>query len=105
MMYPSCPPWAGWYGPWALPPMHFHLEWSGPASGCVHGAYYTGDDRYRSVGQQQDRRGHRQENRTVQNPKLDHPVSLKAPAASGQQHKQWIHKLGSSTDGLGGSQG
>jgi hypothetical protein len=31
MMYPPCPPWAGWYGLWALPPMYFHPGWSGPA--------------------------------------------------------------------------
>jgi hypothetical protein len=30
MMYPPCPPWAGWYGPWTSPLMHFHPGWSGP---------------------------------------------------------------------------
>jgi hypothetical protein len=25
MMYAPCPPWVGWYGPWAPPLMHFHL--------------------------------------------------------------------------------
>jgi hypothetical protein len=27
MMFPPCPPWAGWYGPWVPPPMHFHPGW------------------------------------------------------------------------------
>jgi hypothetical protein len=41
MMYPPCPPWAGWYGPRTPPPMHFHPGWSGPTQGFGHGGYYT----------------------------------------------------------------
>jgi hypothetical protein len=37
MMYPPCPPWEGWHGPWAAPPIHFHSGWSGPARGFDHG--------------------------------------------------------------------
>jgi hypothetical protein len=50
MMYPPCPPWAGWYRPWTPPPMHFHPAWSGPTEGFAHGGYYTGDDCYGYVG-------------------------------------------------------
>jgi hypothetical protein len=75
MMYLPCPPGAGWYGPWTPPPIHFHPGWSGPAEGFDHGGYYTGDDRYWSVGHQQDRKASRQENRIVRNVKPDHPVS------------------------------
>jgi hypothetical protein len=65
MMYPPHLPWAGWYRPWAPPPMHFHLTWSELARGFGHRGYYTRDDRYKSVGQQQDRRTPRQENQMV----------------------------------------
>jgi hypothetical protein len=34
------------------PPMHFHPGWLGPADDFGHGGFYTGDDRYRNVGQQ-----------------------------------------------------
>jgi hypothetical protein len=44
MMYPPCLPWAGWYGPWSPPPMHLHLELSGPTQGFVHGGFYAGYD-------------------------------------------------------------
>jgi hypothetical protein len=57
--------------------MHFHLRWSGPVGGFDHGGYHIGEDRYGSLGQQQDKRGSRQENWIVQNTKLDHPISLK----------------------------
>jgi hypothetical protein len=67
--------------------MHFHSGWSGPAESFGHGGYYTGDDRYGSVDYQQDKKGPRQENRTIRNAKLGHPVSLKATTTSGQQHK------------------
>jgi hypothetical protein len=56
MMYPSCPPWARWYGLWAPLPMHFHLGWSGPVEGFGQGGYYTGDDRYIYVSHHHDRR-------------------------------------------------
>jgi hypothetical protein len=49
MMYPPCPPWAGWYGPWAPLPMHFHPGWSRLTEGFDHGGYYAGDDRYEYV--------------------------------------------------------
>jgi hypothetical protein len=75
------------YRPWAPPLMHFHLGWSGPAEGFVHGGYYAGDGRYRSVSHQQDRRAPRQENRTIWNAKPNHLVSLKAAIVPGQQHK------------------
>jgi hypothetical protein len=75
MMYTPCPPWAGWYIPWALSSMPFHLGWLGPAEGFGYGGYYTGDDRYGHVGHQQDSRILRQENRMVWNPKPDVPVS------------------------------
>jgi hypothetical protein len=105
IMYPPCPSWMGWYGPWASPLMHFHPEWSRATMSFVHEDYYTGDSCYGSVDHQQDRRGPRQENRTVWNVKLDHPVSSKTATAPGQQHKQWMPKDGSSTDGSGSSQG
>jgi hypothetical protein len=63
--------------------MHFHLGCSGPAKGFGHGSYYVGDDRYGSVGYQQDRKDPRQENQTIQNVKPDHPISLKATIAFG----------------------
>jgi hypothetical protein len=56
MMYPPCPPWVGWYGPWAPPLMHFHLGWPGPVEGFGHRGYYAGDDRYIHAGHQQDMR-------------------------------------------------
>jgi hypothetical protein len=52
MMYPPCPLWAGWYGPWTPPPIHFHPRWSGPTQDFGYGGYYTGDDRYGHVGHQ-----------------------------------------------------
>jgi hypothetical protein len=75
MMYPLCPPLAGWYASWVSPPMHFHPGWSGPTQGFDHGGYYVGDGRYRHIGHQQSRGASGQENRTVRNAKLDHPVS------------------------------
>jgi hypothetical protein len=54
MMYPSCPPWSGWYKPWAPMLMHFYPGWSRPAGGFDHRRYYTGDDHYGSVDQQQE---------------------------------------------------
>jgi hypothetical protein len=51
MMYPPCPPWAGWYELLAPPPpMHFHPRWLGPTEGFGHGGYDAGDDRYGSLG-------------------------------------------------------
>jgi hypothetical protein len=50
MIYPPCPPWTGWYGPWAPLSMHFHLGWSGSAKGFGHGGYYAADGRYEYVG-------------------------------------------------------
>jgi hypothetical protein len=87
MMYPPYPPWARWYGPWTPPPTYFYPGWLGPTQGFDHGGYYIRDDRYRSVGHQQERKASRQKNWTVQNSKPDHPVSPKAITASGQQHK------------------
>jgi hypothetical protein len=55
IMYPPCPPWAEWYGPWALQPMPFHLGWSGPTDGFGYGGFYVGDGRYGHIGHQQDR--------------------------------------------------
>jgi hypothetical protein len=75
MMYPPCPPWAGWYGPWVPPPMHFHLGWSGPTQGFGYGGYYARDNHYIHVGHQQDMRASGQENQTVWNDKPDHPIS------------------------------
>jgi hypothetical protein len=80
MMYLPCPPWAGWYGPWAPPPMHFHSGWLGPTQCFGHEGYYAGDDRYRHIGHQQDRRALGQENRIVWNAKLDHPIFLEVAA-------------------------
>jgi hypothetical protein len=104
MMYPPCPPLAGWYGTWTLLPMHFHLGWSGPAEDFDHGGYYTGDGHYESVGHQQDSKTPRQETQIVQNAKPDHLISSKATTASGQQHKQWVPEAVSSADGSGGNQ-
>jgi hypothetical protein len=56
MMFPPCPPWAGWYGPWVSPPLHFHPRWSGPTQGFGHGGYYTEDGCYRHNCHQQDRK-------------------------------------------------
>jgi hypothetical protein len=75
MMFPLCRPWAGWYGPWVPPPMHFHPGWLGPAQGFGHGYYYTGDGCYRHIGHQQGKEASGQENRTVRNAKSDHPIS------------------------------
>jgi hypothetical protein len=55
MMFPPCPPWAGWYGPWVPSLMHFHPGWSGPAQGFSHRGYYTGDGWYEHIGYQQGR--------------------------------------------------
>jgi hypothetical protein len=57
--------------------MHFHLGWLGPSKGFGQGGYYARDDRYGSVGHQQDERTLRQENWMVQNPKLVGSVSPK----------------------------
>jgi hypothetical protein len=104
MMYSPCPPWAGWYGLWAPPPMHFYPEWSGPTQGFGHGGYYAEDGHYRYVGHQQDRRASGRENWTVQNAKLDHPVSQEPTLAPGHQHEQEAWKDGSSADQSGSSQ-
>jgi hypothetical protein len=39
--------------------MHFHPGWLGPVEGYGHGGYYTRDNRYGSVGHQQDRKASR----------------------------------------------
>jgi hypothetical protein len=79
MMYLLCPPWVGWYRPWALPLMHFHLRWSILAEDFGHRGYYVGDDGYRYVGHQQDSRTPRQENRMVHLPrKQQQPQSSRA---------------------------
>jgi hypothetical protein len=103
MLYPPCPPWAGWYGSWALLPMHFHPGWSGPFEGFGHGDYYVGDGPYGSISQQQDRRTPRQENRMVRNPKSEGPVSLKIAATPNQQNKWWVPKDVASVSRSGGS--
>jgi hypothetical protein len=87
MMYPSCPPWVEWYSPWTPPQMHLHLGWLGLTKGFGHGGYYTGDDRYGSVGHQQDMKTQRKENWPVRNAKSDHPISPKATTVSDQQHR------------------
>jgi hypothetical protein len=81
--------------------MHFHPGWPGLTRGFGHGGYYTGDDRYRYVGHQQDRRAPGPENRTVQNAKSDHSVFLNIAAAPGHWYKQEAPKDGSSADKLG----
>jgi hypothetical protein len=50
ILYLPCPPWVGWYGPWALPPMPLHPGWLGPTGCFGFGGFYAGDDRYRHVG-------------------------------------------------------
>jgi hypothetical protein len=75
MTYPPCPPWAGWYGPWASPLMHFHPGWSGPVEGFGHGGYFTRDGCYGYIGHQHDSKTLRQENRMVQNLKPNGPIS------------------------------
>jgi hypothetical protein len=105
MMYPPCPPWAGWYRPWVPPLMHLHPGWSRPAEGFVHRGYYVGDGHYRYVGHQQDMRASGQENQTMQNVKPDHPISSKIAAAPGHQHEREASKDGSSVDQPGSSQG
>jgi hypothetical protein len=75
MMYQPCPPWAGWYGPWTPPLMHFYSGWSGPTQGFDHGGYYAGDDRYEHVGHQQGRRASGHKKWTLWNAKMDHPFS------------------------------
>jgi hypothetical protein len=52
MIFPPCPPWAGWYGPWVPPLMHFNLGWLGPAQGFGHGGYYVGEGCYRHISHQ-----------------------------------------------------
>jgi hypothetical protein len=59
MMYQSCPPQVGWYGPWASPPMHFHPGWSRSGEGFCHGGYCIRDDCYGDVDHQQDIMGPR----------------------------------------------
>jgi hypothetical protein len=86
MMYLPCSPWAGWYGLWTPPPMHFCLGWPGPAGGFGHGGHDTGDGHYGGVSQQRTR----QENWTVRNAKPDHPVPSKTIEAPWQLHKQSV---------------
>jgi hypothetical protein len=85
--------------------MHFHLEWSRPTEAFDHGGYYAEDGWYRSVGHQQDRRAPRQENRIVRIPKPDGQILSKTSIAPGQQHRQWVPKVGSSADASESSQG
>jgi hypothetical protein len=40
----------------APPLVQYHLGLSGPTQGFGHGGYYTGDDHYKHVSDQQDRR-------------------------------------------------
>jgi hypothetical protein len=87
MMYPPCPPWAGWYGQWAPPPVPFHPRWSGHAEGFGYGGSYVGDGCYGYVGHQQDTGAIGHENWTVQNAKPDHPVSQGAATAPGRRHE------------------
>jgi hypothetical protein len=87
MMYPPCPPWAGWYRPWTPPPMHFHSGWSGPSQGFGHEGYYTGDNRYGHVSHQQGRKASGQENQTVHNAKSDHLISQEEAATPGRQQE------------------
>jgi hypothetical protein len=65
MMFSPCPPWAGWYGPWAPPPIHFHPGWSGSVEGSDHGGYYLRDGRYSGFSQY----------KAIRNVKPEHPVS------------------------------
>jgi hypothetical protein len=51
MIYPPSPPWAGWYGPWAPPLLHFHPGWSRQDRYFDHRGYHMGDDRYGSFDQ------------------------------------------------------
>jgi hypothetical protein len=67
--------------------MHFHLGWSVPTQGFVHGDYYIGDGRYKHVSHQQGRKASGQENGTVWNAKLDHPVSQEVVVAPGHQQE------------------
>jgi hypothetical protein len=85
--------------------MHFHPGWSGPTEGFGYRGYYTGDDNYRYVGHQQDRRTSGQENRIVQNGKSDHPVSSTAATVPGCQHEQGALNDGSSVDRSRSNQG
>jgi hypothetical protein len=105
MMYPPCPPWAGWYGLWAPPSIPFHPGWLEPVEGFGSGGFYAGDDHYGYVGHQQDRGAPEQENRTVRNAKSDHPVSQGAVAAPSHWRKQKALKDGPSADQPAGSQG
>jgi hypothetical protein len=85
--------------------MHFHPGWSGPTEGFGYRGYYIGDDNYRYVGHQQDRRTSGQENRIVQNGKSDHPVSSTAATVPGCQHKQGAPNDGSSANRSRSNQG
>jgi hypothetical protein len=67
--------------------------------GFDHRGYHTEDSHYESFYQQQDRRGPRQENQTVRNPKTYGPVSPKTVEALGQLHKQWLLKSEVFVDG------
>jgi hypothetical protein len=58
-----------------LPSMHFQLRWLGLTDSFCHGGYYIGDGRYGGIRHQLDRRASGQENLTVWNAKLDHPIS------------------------------
>jgi hypothetical protein len=75
MMYPPCPPWVGWYEPWAPLPMHLHAGRSGPVEGFDHRGYFIEDGHYGFVGHQHDSRTPSQENQMVQNLKPDGLVS------------------------------
>jgi hypothetical protein len=55
MMFPPCPPWTAWYGPWTPSLMHFQSGWSGPAWGFDNGGYYPGDAQYGGFNQYRER--------------------------------------------------
>jgi hypothetical protein len=84
--------------------MYFHLRWSGPTRCFDQVGYYPGDGCHRGFSQQQEIGGPSQKNRTIQNAKLDHPVSLKKIEAIGQQRKQWVRKSGSFVEASGSGQ-
>jgi hypothetical protein len=84
--------------------MHFHLGCSEPTQGFGYEGYYAGDGRYGHANHQQDRRASGQENPTVQNAKLDHPVSKEVAAAPGHQQEQEAPKDGSFANQMGGNQ-
>jgi hypothetical protein len=104
VMYPPCPPSAGWYRPWMPPPMHFHPGWSWSTPGFGHRGYHVGDVRCGHVGHQQDRKASGLENRTVWNTKHDHLVSQEVAVIADHQHEQKA-PAGTSVDPVGGSKG